>query len=644
MLNAVLRSDDKIQVQDNIRLSNHYYFRLLKFRIVRIVMLCFLLLTVINLNSQLNNLDSLTATVDEISITANRLDLPFSDVSRSISVITQREISQLNVTSVNEVLQTVAGIDLRQRGANGVQADLSIRGGTFEQSLVLIDGVRVSDPQTGHHLMNLALDIQDIERIEIIKGPAARVFGQNAFAGAVNIITKMPKQAGGYVGLEYGTFNMQNTFASIALPVNNYAQKLSAAYRSSDGYRFNTDYKISNLLYQSRLALGSTDIDFKAGYVDRDFGANSFYGNENFIDQYETVQTTFVSAASKTNLGSLIVKPRISYRKNKDNWQFRRQDPEFFQNFHTTDVWTAEVHNALSHKLGNLGFGLEYNYLYLDSSNLKDDAGTGEHTRHQVGFHIENRFLLADDKLDITPGLMILNITDYGTSFYPGLDLGYVINNQLKAFVNFGQTTRIPTYTDLYYQDSGNAGNPNLEEETAFTYELGLKYLRGDLQSSISFFNRRAMDQIDWFRLTEDDKWTPDNFNTATYRGIDVSVKQSFSDLPALKYLSLGYTYLDATFEDNDFAFSRNQLENLKHQLIVNTHLESGPVSLNLLLKYNDRVSLENYTTVNATLSYAYKKSKVFLRASNLFDAEYRETNLVQMPGRWMSGGVRVGF
>ncbi len=586
--------------------------------------------------------DSLAAEIEEITIRANRLAIPFSEDSRSISIITQNEIERLNVLSINELLQTVAGLDLRQRGANGVQADLSIRGGTFEQSLVLIDGVRMSDPQTGHHLMNLPLHMQDIERVEIIKGPAARVYGQNAFAGAVNIVTKMPEEIGATVALEGGEYKMQNISAAVSLPVGSYMQKLSGAYRSSDGYRFNSDYKIANLLYQSKVDIANSTLNFKAGYVDRDFGANGFYGRESFTDQYETVQTSFVSTELQTSIGETKLTPRVSYRRNKDNWQFMREDPGFFQNFHTTDVVTGELHGSRLHGLGSLGFGVDYTYLSLTSSNLKDSLGNGEHVRKQVGLHLENRFILADGKLDITPGVMVLNLSDYGTSFYPGIDIGYELSAGLRSFANIGWTTRIPTFTDLYYQDSGNEGNPNLTEENAFTYELGLKYQNRGLQASLSYFDRQASDQIDWFRESEEDKWMPDNFSSASYRGIDLSMKALLSKTALIEYVSVGYTYLSATFEENDFAFSRNQLENLQHQFIFNSQLTLGPLALNVMLKYNDRVSLEDYYTINTNLSYTIRNQRIFIRATNLTNQIYRETNLVEMPGRWMSGGVNI--
>lgn len=579
--------------------------------------------------------DSINIDLSDIIIKENRIELSFNDVSRNIELITKQDIQNLRATSINELLQVVAGVDIRQRGVNGVQADLSIRGGTFEQALVLINGVKMLDPQTGHHLMNLPVSLEDIERIEVLKGPAARIYGQNGFAGAINIVTKVSTEKSITVGIEAGDHGLFNGLAKISAPMGAYAQSVSYAYNSSEGYRDNTDYDIHNLFYQGDLAVGTGSLSVFGGYSSRDFGANGFYGSENFVNQYEEVNTSILSVSLDQKINNFKIIPRLSWRRNYDNWQFLRENPEVFQNFHTTNVFSAEVNSSLTHNLGILGVGVEYNGIDINSNNL------GDHTRGQIGFHVENRFLLADERIDITPGVYLLDISDIGTKVFPGLDMGYRITNQWKAFVSVGYTSRIPSFTDLYYEDSGNIGNPNLQEESAFTSEIGVKYNNANTILTASLFSRRATDQIDWFRASPDDKWMPDNFSSATYNGLDLSTTFRWSD-SFVRSVRVNYLYLDAEFEDNDFAFSRNVLENLQHQLIVNPIFNlSDHFSFHFLLKYNDRVSLEDYTLVDANVSYQKEGMELYLKASNLFDTEYKETNLVPMPGRWVVLGAK---
>jgi iron complex outermembrane receptor protein len=602
-----------------------------------------LLLTILAVSCVIAQGDTITYDLSQMVIKENRLELPFSDNSRTISILTQKDIQELNYNSVNEVLQNIGGVDVRQRGVHGVQADISIRGGTFEQTLVLINGIKMIDPQTGHHMMNLPLSVDDIERIEVIKGPGARIYGQNAFAGAINIITKSPSEKGANLNVEYGQNKTYNVNASVTLPMGRYNQRVSGNYSQSDGYRFNTDYEISTIFYQSTLDIKEGALNFYLGNVDRKFGANGFYGSETFTDQYEEVQTTFGTAELEKRISGWKTTSRLNWRRNEDNWQFRRQDPEFFQNFHTTNVYNAESHWSKGHNLGIFGVGIDVSYLDLESSNLRDAEGSGSHTRTISNIHIENRFLFANESLDITPGLLVSNVSDIGTDIFPGLDVGYRINSQFKIYTNIGWTMRVPSFTDLYYQDAGNAGNPDLTEERAFTAEVGVKYQMKDLIIQGSAFNRAAQDQIDWSRVLIDstEKWMPSNFNSATYTGIDLSVKKLFGDKSLLKNVSLSYTYINAEFNNTAITVSRNQLENLRHQLNLNTFFGYNNLHLGLNVRYNNRVSLEDYTVVDTRLSYNLSSMTFYVKANNILDAEYRESNLVPMPGRWVLGGAR---
>jgi len=159
------------------------------------------LFAVIFMNYSIWAQDETTQELEEVVVSSSRIDLPLSENSRTIKVIQAQEIQKSSATSLADLLQRVAGIDVRRRGAQGMQADLYIRGGSFDQTLLLIDGIKVDDPQTGHHTLNIALPLELIERIEIIKGPAARVFGQNAFTGAINIVTKKKLEGKGVATL-----------------------------------------------------------------------------------------------------------------------------------------------------------------------------------------------------------------------------------------------------------------------------------------------------------------------------------------------------------------------------------------------------------------------------------------------------------
>ncbi len=583
----------------------------------------------------ISQLDTSALWLNEISILSNTIDIPFSDNSRNIEVLRKQEIEAINPSSVAELLQKMAGVDIRQRGINGVQSDVSIRGGTFEQVVILINGFKIIDPQTGHHLMNLPVNLEDIERIEVLKGPSSRRFGLNAFTGVINIITKAQKEQNINATLEYGSFGIFNGQLSLSQPIGDYQQTLSLGRYTSDGYRYNTDYTINNLAYQGRLKAEGSELDIFAGLTERSFGANGFYGRETFTEQYETVQTYFGGLSWIKRLDKFKINPRLSYRHNEDNWQFNSSDPEFFQNFHDTDVITLELHNSLFHNLGVLGFGVEHNWLNINSSNLSD------HSRQQLSVYIENRWVGLNEKLSITPGLLLMNISDFGNKIFPGIDIGYNVNEAFSLFANVGSTTRIPTYTDLYYMDSGNIGNPDLTEENAISYEIGLKYNQGDFSIKSALFLRNTFDQIDWFRESEMDKWQPDNFNEGQFKGLEFIINYQHADENELTYgFDIDYAYIDADFEDNNFAFSRNVLENLRHQLIVAPQISYKDFQFYISGLYNDRVSLDDYFVVDANATYTFGQLSLRLKLNNITDQVYRETNLVPMPGRWFKVGL----
>ena len=367
--------------------------------------------------------DSTNYLLSEVIISENRLSLPLSDQARSIIVIDRPQIETAPVRSVNGLLSHYAGIDIRQRGPNGVQADIGIRGGTFDQVLVLVNGIRVSDLQTGHHSMNLPVDIENIERIEVLKGPGARIFGQNAFAGAINIITKSPEEPFFKVqasGGENSTWGAKLSGAFQTGGINHY---LSAARDESDGYKYNTDYEISNYFYQADITLGGGKMQVMSGFSERKFGANGFYASPDFMDQYEEVQTSLASAKYSLPLSDQVFfKASTYWRRNRDEYIFVRQDPSIYRNLHFNHNLGADANVSIQNAWGTSGLGLDVNHLWLESNNL------GERNRTVATLFVEHRFSLLEQRLDITPGVQFNHYSDFGFNALPGVDVGYALN------------------------------------------------------------------------------------------------------------------------------------------------------------------------------------------------------------------------
>ncbi|PCI33682.1 MAG: TonB-dependent receptor [Flavobacteriaceae bacterium] len=572
-----------------------------------------------------------TIKLKEIVVSGNRIAVPFSESSRSIEVITAEMIKAVAATNTADLLQHVAGVDIRRRGIDGMQSDLYIRGGNFEQTLLLIDGIKMDDAQTGHHTMNAILSLDNIERIEIIKGPAARIYGQNAFTGAVNIITKKIKENELLASVGFGSFD--NKKASVAMSHNfdNAAVFANVGYQKSDGYRHNTDFENKTLFLKG--SVGS--IDFIGSFAERKFGANGFYASPKFVDQYEETQTSLLGVSTDIFTGSFKIMPRAYWRRNQDMYLFIRQNPAYYRNLHITNKMGVETNVVFESSLGKTGIGIDIARSFIVSNNL------GDHQRTAITGFFEQRFDQME-KFDVTLGVAVSSFSDFDTQFLPGFDIGYSISDDFKLFGNIGYTYRVPTYTDLYYVGSTTLGNPDLQPESAVSQELGAKYLGDDLQITFALFNRNSEDLIDWTKENMDDKWQTQNFSQVATKGFDVAVNYQFDLGKYAQGLNVSYSYINDEINDTTVDFTRYSLNSLKHQF--NTGLNtrfSETLSQNISYRYVERTDGESYNVLDAKVVAHIKDGfELSLTANNILNAEYTETNLVPMP----KGNVLIGL
>ena len=244
-----------------------------------------------------------TTNLKEVIVSTSKLEIPFSKNFRTVTVISSDYIKNSPATNVSDLLQEITGIDVRRRGVGGIQGDLYIRGGGFDQTLLLVDGMKMDDVQTGHHTLNMILPLYLIERIEIIKGPAARIFGQNAFNGAINIVTK---DVIGEIGkadfrvneISYGSFEQKNISASTKIITSNVKTLISYSGNRSDGYRHNTDFKKNNYFVKSSIKSNGFPVDIIASFTENKFGANGFYASPSATEQYEETQASLIGLST----------------------------------------------------------------------------------------------------------------------------------------------------------------------------------------------------------------------------------------------------------------------------------------------------------------------------------------------------------
>lgn len=572
--------------------------------------------------------------LDSVTIESTRIDLPFKENSRTISIITAEVIEGSPATNLAELLQQEAGIDIRRQGIYGMQADLYIRGGSFDQTLLLIDGIKVEDPQTGHHTLNIALPLEVIKRIEIIKGPAARIFGQNAFTGAINIVTKTNGDLKNNVGFQLGSYNQQHATATLGKSLDKASVMGHASINSSEGYRYNTDFQNQNYFLKSSFNTKTTPIDVIATFSERKFGGNQFYAI-NAKEQYEETQSSLVGISTIIKRGDLKISPQLYWKRNQDMYLYIRNNPSVYRNLHISNKVGIQINSSYSSSIGVTGFGIDVAKVKMNSNRL------GNRERWMGNFFLEHRFSLLDNKLDVTPGVAVNYFSEFDFNAFPGIDLGYRINDSFRVYANAGYTYRVPTYNDLYYVGRQDIGNENLVPERAISEEIGLKYFGNKLNASVAFFNRDSDNLIDYTKENEDDKWQSNNLKRLNSNGIEAQLSSPFKLGQYTQSLSLGYTYLNEDLGTVKSNFSKYVINSLNQHLTANIKTQfSKNFSQSVVYKFADRANGENYSVVDVQLKLMINTLELTLTGNNIFNASYIETGIVPMP----KGNVLVGL
>ncbi len=573
--------------------------------------------------------------LDDAMVTSNRIIRSLNQSAQSIHVLQKKEINSLPGTVPAEWLGNVSGVDIRQRGPLGVQADLGIRGGSFDQSLVLLNGMKLSDPQTGHHLFNLPLTSAAIEQIEVTKTSASRQYGINALTGAVNFVTKVPEKNMVYLGAYGGDFGLYGVQAGVAFTQKKVGQHISYAKSASNGYNRNTDFNTSQLFYQATIKGKKSSVNFIGGYTDRAFGAAGFYVLNS--SEYEHLKTAFGGIQYQVKWNRLSIKAQTYYRYNQDHYIFLRDNPQVFQNRHFSHVAGAELHATYTTSLGITGVGIDSRTEQLRSNNL----GTRERTIN--GLFAEHRFSFFGKKVLVTPGVYINQYNGSQVAAFPGIDASYAFKSGWVFFAAADKGMRLPTYTDLYYQGPSNTGNPDLKPEEAFSTEVGIKWTKGRAFASIAAFNRNSANLIDWAKTDATQKWKPLNVNEVTFKGIETNAGITLKGL--LKRAAMGYTYIDANINQTENYLSRYALTHIRHQITGNVALKWWKqLEQTLTIRHINRVTLTDYTLIDTKLMYSFKQFTAYTEVTNVFDVSYIEAGFVNMPGRWYKLGFIYEF
>lgn len=591
--------------------------------------------------------------MDSVIIVENRIQTLYGNHNSNIQILDKQQITALPVKSVNELLAYAAGVDIRQRGPWGAQSDVSIDGSNSDQVLLLIDGVKVSDPQTGHNMLNIPIPIAAIDHIEVLRGPAARIYGVNALAGAINIITSNPKEnkvyAQAYVGSSFtkdtsngATYYNRGVQAAATLGSENQSHTLSFGQDQSNGYRYNTRNEAYKLFYQNKIKLNEKNaIEMMGGYVSNIFGASLFYAAPVDPDASEHVQTSIAAVTYHWKPNSKwTITPRVSYRYNKDDYIFIRQNPDYYHNVHETNVLSAELNATYQMKNATAAVGSEWRDENINSNSL------GKRERNNIGFFAEYKYYCSK-KLNVGAGIYLNQNSDYGFQAFPAIDAGYRFLPKFKIFASASTGQRLPTFTDLYYVGPSNIGNPNLKPETATYGELGLQYTASVLEAKAMVFSRHSENFIDWTRNNDTAKWQPQNYQSVTTNGVSISLNYKLSQNCnwSDKYnvnIMANYTWLNQTIDVTGDKISKYSIDALRNQLNVSVRsLWFKTLQVNVAARYLQRISNNDYTVLDVRVGYQVKQWTIYSDLNNLLNTQYKEIGSVPMPGRWFSLGVK---
>lgn len=555
---------------------------------------------------------------------------PACRLLRPTVTLEREELDSLPVQSVAEAIRYLPGVSLESRGAGGVTGDLSIRGSTFSQVLVLIDGVRLNDPQTAHHNLDLPLQLEDVERIEVLQGPACARYGADAVAGAINIVTRTP--AKNYLRLEGagGSFATTRGAAAAGGRHDNLAGSLSLAWEGSDGYRFDTDYETGTL--SGKLALdGETGGDLFFGLQEKDFGAFDFYSpGRGFASREETGTRLVTAALHRSAPEGPYYEARAYFREHEDEFVLDFRNPALYSAEHLSRVAGLQLFGQWRGR-GVLSAGLEVRGETIDSNRL------GERERGVASPFAE--YALEMGRLALDAALRVDLYSRFGPQASPSLALLYLLAEGLAARAEVATAYRVPSFTELYYNDPANIGDPSLEPEKSLSYGAGLVYDPSSLplEAGLDYFERRESDIIDWVRSQADEPWRAVNSGRILTRGLEARLDW-FGPWGSVR---LDYVLADKNL-DLEAALSKYVLANPRHQLTVGLWHGRLPLGLTLFSQLTWR-SYENqdYTLLDLTLSRRFGPCEVFAEGHNLLDAGYTEA-LVPRPGIWGLGGLRI--
>ena len=640
------------------------------------------------------------ATLDDVEVTGSRAPLALGQAARMVTVLTREDIQAAPVQSINDLLKMAVGVDVRQRGPIGAQTDIGIRGSTSEQITILLNGINICDPQTGHNAFDLPCDVSDIVRIEVLEGPAARVYGTSSLVGAINVVTRQNENFpikretssslecpsvrkvnevklemrnekwNGRARMEGGSFGYLSAAGRIAhsfIPASHSSfltSHLSAGYTRSDGYSraksgaLNADYEGFKAFWNCQLSPVfatphsqrencqlspvTCQLSCHAGISTKGFGSNTFY-SARFDEQFEKTTKLYTALQGDVKIHELHIKPGIYWNRSYDRFELIRGDESKVPfNRHRTDVFGINLNSYFDWVAGRTAFGAEFRNEDIVSTTLGEPLNNphGHYknglNRSNLSFHVEHNILLK--RFTLSAGFVAVKNTwnEMPFTLYPGIDASCRMGDHWKVYASYNTSLRMPSFTELYYSVGGHQADKYLKAEEMHAVEGGVKYSSRWLTAQASIFHHHARNMIDWVMDTRETDPVWQSVNHTKVNTLGQEVKVN-CQLSAVN-CQLAYCHLHQQKQEADYLQSQYSLEYLRHKLTAQLRMRLSE-NLDLTLGYRWQDRMGSYTTVDGEVKSYHPYSVIDARL-----AWSKDTYSIYVEGNNLTGHQYVDY
>ena len=577
------------------------------------------------------------------------------------AVLTAEDLKNLPLRTVGDIVAMLPGVDLRTRGVGDAQGDISMRGGTFDQMVVLLNGVNITDVQTGHHTMDIPVDITMVERVELLSPSQLMARGIVAFCGAVNIVVCEEYRDRLLAQLSGGSYGTADVSLLVTKADGPWALTVAGAYHRSDGYRSNTDYRHGSLFVQAARQGKRDEWHLQMGGQIKGFGSAGFYSTT-YPDQYEATRTLMASAFNVHRFSTSVRMETALYgRLHGDRFELFRdgyaEAPSWYtgHNHHLSSV--AGLRSRVTARLGVgealVGAevrreGIKSNVLGLPDTTL---AAPYDKTASRLNATLFAGYGLRWGDFTAEVDALGLHSSAFGLNY--GLSSLVTYSTSLVTYrLSFSRTYRLPTFTDLYYKSVTQTSNPDLCAEYSLSAEGGATLRHKSLTATATAYRRRGSDIIDWVRRSDAEMWYAMNHSVVAVAGFDASVAYRMGK--ALDAVGVSYSFCSVDLATGDML-SQYALDYLRHKATAYMRFVPFPnasLTVDAVYRYRDGVYVNEGETVpyggvlllNAKAEYMCGHMTLFFEGHNLTDSAYRDYGGVPMPGRTWRAGIRINY